>query len=126
MQRDMELIREIVRRVQAKDDLTPREIKIDGRDPAIVARHVELLHAAGMIDAAQVHRPHNRPPMIFVRDLSNAGHDFAAALQNDTVWSQVKQALSPTELAKAPLKIIATLGNKLLEAYVMSKVGLGN
>ena len=43
MKRDMELIRKILAQIKARDTLGYRSIEIPDTDPAIVARHVELL-----------------------------------------------------------------------------------
>jgi len=42
-------------------------------------------------------------PMILVKDLTWSGHDLAAVLENETVWGQFKQRLSPSELVQIPL-----------------------
>ena len=46
MKRDMELIRKILAQIKARDTLGYRPIEIPDTDPAIVARHVELLQVA--------------------------------------------------------------------------------
>ncbi len=63
---------------------------------------------------------------IVVRDLSWQGHDFAAAIQNESVWATIKQKLSPNELATMPLTIIKDVGVALLKAYAMRKLGLSD
>jgi hypothetical protein len=124
MQRDMEVVREIVRQIQAKNTLNPARIEIDGQEEWIVARHLEILMQAGLIDGV-ISRPIGRAyPSVLVKDMSWAGHDFAAVVLNDTVWGKIKQKLSPSELATAPLALIGTIGTKLLEAYLLNKTGL--
>lgn len=125
MQRDMELIRRIVLAVQAKQDLIPRRVQIEGVEDWVLARHVELLTLGGMLDTSEPFYPMDGgPPAIFVKDLSNAGHDLAASLANDTVWGQIKQKISPGDLALLPLKVIKDLGVAMLQAWVLKKAGL--
>lgn len=127
MQRDMDLIRRIVLAVQAKGDLMPRKVEIDGPEPWVLARHVELLYDAGMLDGTKTKHPvSGEPPTIFVRDLSGPGHDFAAALANDTVWGQIKQKVTPGELAAMPLKVIKDVGVAALQAWLLGRLGLSS
>lgn len=122
--RDMELIRLILRRVQAKNDLKPEVITIDGYADPLVRRHMEMLIDAGMLDGA-VSRPLSDPtPIIMVRDLTWAGHDLAGALLNETVWVRIKGAVAPTELATMPLAIIKNVGVAVAEKWLLGKLGL--
>lgn len=126
MQRDMELIRKIILTVQAKNDMVPQKLHIDGPEPWVLARHIELLFDAGMLDGTKATHPvSGKPPAMFVKDLSAAGHDFAAALGNDTVWGQIKQKVSPGDLAVMPLKVIKDVGVAALQAWMLKQLGLG-
>jgi hypothetical protein len=126
MTRDMELIRKIIRTIQARKDASPQMgVEVKGYDPAIVMRHVEMLFNARFIDGAQRGTAGGKP-LIVVRDLSWEGHDFAAAIENEGVWATIKQKLSPTELATMPLVIIKDVGVALLKTYAMRKLGLSD
>jgi Hypothetical protein (DUF2513) len=124
VKRDMDLVRRIMVHVQDKPSLRGDEIKFDDVDDEIVGRHVELLFDEGLIDGAPASFTHLAYKTVRVRDLSWAGHDFVAALQNEGVWEKLKQRLSPAELATAPLSLIKTLSVGLLEQYFKSKLGL--
>jgi hypothetical protein len=52
------------------------------------------------------------------------GCDFAAAIENDGVWSKIKQALPAKELATMPLSVLKSAGVALLEQYAKAKLGL--
>lgn len=126
MQRDMELVRKIVAAVQAKNDLRPRKIEVEGYEAWIVARHVEMLHQQGMLDTTEPFYPvAGGPPAIHVRDLSPDGHDLAASLANDDIWSQIRTKFSAGELAMMPLKVVKDVGVAALQAWALSKMGLG-
>lgn len=125
VQRDMELIRRIVLAVQAKDDAVPRRVHVDGVEDWILARHVELLFDAGMLDGTKSAPTFGGgPPAVFVRDLSSAGHDFAATLANETVWGQLKQKVGPVDLAMMPLKVVKEVGVAALSAWALNQAGL--
>ena len=57
-------------------------------------------------------------------NLTWQGHDFAAVLQNDTVWAKMKEKLSARELATIPFSLMKTVGLGLLEHILKSKLGL--
>ena len=53
MKRDMDLVRQIMIQVESTDEETLRQrpLQVEGHDLATVARHVELLQEAGLVDA---------------------------------------------------------------------------
>lgn len=123
MKRDMELIRAILRHVQARNSISPEEVEIDGHEDWIVSRHVEMLADAGFLQTAGTLRTEELL-IIPVIDLTWEGHDFVAALENEGIWAKIKQAFPPSELAGMPLALVKGMGLKLLEAYAMQKIGL--
>ena len=80
MARDMELIRKIISEIQSWPDVKPRILTIEGYDPSIVGRHVEMLIKADLIEGKP--HPSGRSTKIdaVVTDLTYEGHDFAAAI----------------------------------------------
>jgi Hypothetical protein (DUF2513) len=95
-----------------------------GYEDIVVARHLELLMHAGLIEGGE-NAPINAPHHIFmVKDMTWEGHDFLAAIQNDGVWGKIKQAFPAKELATMPLSVLKTVGIGLLEQYVKAKLGL--
>lgn len=92
MKRDLELIREILFRLEQKpadkDWLADADFPKDSREA--VAYHVELLEEAGLVEAAI--RP--ATGIYFrVERLTWEGHDFLDAVRNDTVWARTKETL---------------------------------
>lgn len=126
MRRDMDLVRTILRTIQAKADLKHSEIKIEGHDELIVGRHIAMLYDAGYIegvDAQTLADPYKR---ILVTDLTWQGHEFAGALLTDEgVWEKVKAAFGPEKLATVPLKMIETVATQALTAWGLKQIGLG-
>lgn len=124
MQRDMELVREVLRTIKNKEDLTPREITISGYPEEVARRHVAMLYDEGYIDGSHQDMIDDGRH-VFVIDLSWRGHEFAGALLADeTVWSKVKASLGPEKLATLPLKFIETVAMDALSAWVKSNIGL--
>src|ERR1700674_3783330 len=98
MTRDMELIRKIFAEIQSRKDALPKPVEIPDVDEEVVARHLEMLLEAALIDGQSSHPLGQAFPNIMVTDLSWAGHDFAAALANDSVWGQMKKKFSASQL----------------------------
>lgn len=123
MKRDMELIRAILLNVQARADLEPRSVQIDGADPMTVGRHVEMLHAVGFLEGYDASHIESPIPTILVTDLSWEGHEFIAALQNDTVWSQIK-SMAAGEMGKLPLSVVKDAAVALARRWAFGQLGL--
>lgn len=124
MQRDTEMVRKVLLAIQARKDLRPQELTIDGEDDFTVRYHVALLYDAGYIDGSAF-GVHDGPyKTVLVRDLAWTGHDFAAVLANDTVWGKIKGSFNAKDLATMPLSMINLAGTCLLEAWVKQSVGL--
>jgi Hypothetical protein (DUF2513) len=124
MTRDLDLIRKIIAEIQSRTDTSPREVAIPGEEEWKVVRHLELLHEAGLIDALVSMPIGPSLPRFSVRDLTNTGHDFAAAIANEDIWGKLKKSYSPAEFAKLPLKVVQSVGTTLLLKWAESRAGL--
>lgn len=126
MKRDMELVRSIFRKVIEKGDLLPRPLVIEGYDDEeMVARHLEMLHEAGYLDAIVQRSVGRTHAVVHVRDLTWQGHEFAGALLTDeTVWAKVKAAFGPEKLAIAPLKMIEAVTMDALSSWIKAQIDL--
>jgi len=89
MKRDMDLVREILLRVEANEKPTVpiAPFEIDGYPPEIVYHHVHLLDDAGLLTTL------GRPGMDqwFPKTLTWQGHDFLDAVRDPEVWAKTKQ-----------------------------------
>src|SRR3546814_9521438 len=74
VQRDMDLVRRIMKEIRLRSDIRARPVEIDGVDPVVLGRHVEMLFKAGLVEGTP-HASSGRPyTQVLVRDLSWAGH----------------------------------------------------
>ena len=90
-----------------------------------MARHLELLHQAGMIEAL-FHHSSSRPvpDLVHITDLTWDGHDFAASIKDENIWTKIKGSFSTDVLVSLPLSIIKDLGIGLLKEWAKKQVGL--
>jgi hypothetical protein len=121
MTRDNELIRQIILAIKARKDATPQAVEIDGADKAIVARHLEMLLEVGLLEGEKLGALNTPYPTILVKDLSWSGHDLAAVMENEAVWRQFQQKLSPPQLAQIPLPVLKNVGIGLLTTWLKSQ-----
>lgn len=127
MQRDMDLMRDILLAVQERTDAEPKEIKIDGHpNENVVTRHIELLHAAKYLEIAG-----NKPtytsagkPVYLVKDLTWDGHQFISAIKNDEIWSKLKSELSAAKLLPAPTEVIKYAAIEIGKSVIKQHLGL--
>src|SRR3546814_8904031 len=50
VQRDMDLVRRIMKEIRLRSDIRARPVEIDGVDPVVLGRHVEMLFKAGLVE----------------------------------------------------------------------------
>ena len=124
MTRDMDLIRRIFLEIEARKDVSLRPIQIDDVDTVILARHLELLLDAKLIEGAKSVSGSGGAPYIRVKDLTWDGHEFIGAIKNDGVWSKLKQALSADQFVSLPLDAVKAVAISIAIAIAKQKAGL--
>ena len=124
MTRDMELIRKIFAEIRGRNDVSLRAVEIPGVEERIVARHVEMLRDAGLVEGVESGSYNSPFPIIAVKDLTMEGHDFAASLANEGVRGTLKKSMSAADLAALPIRIVQSVASDLLMKWAKSKVGL--
>lgn len=125
VKRDMEVVRKVLRAIEAKPDLKHAPLTVDGLDDITVSHHVALLHSAGYIDALVSHSIGRTIPHILVRDLTWEGHEFVASLHADeSTWQRIKETLGPDNLSRMSLKTIQDITTKAVTAWALRQLGL--
>ena len=124
MQRNIEMIRKVLLAIQARSDMHPQELSIDGEDDFTVRHHVAILYAEGFINGSSFETSDVPYKAVYISDLTWAGHDIVAVLANDKVWSKITSSIDPVDLAGLPLSVINSVGTGLLDAWAKQSVGL--
>lgn len=89
MQRDMDLVRQILLEVEQKiGALDAKEIEIEGAEPNTVNYHVGLLVDAGLLRAENVTSMGRLEYL--VQGLTWEGHEFLDASRNSQIWEKAK------------------------------------
>lgn len=124
MRRDMELVRKIFEQIQARKDVQPKAVTIEGYDNVTVEAHMEMLYAEGMIQGIRSQRIGNSYDPFLVTDMSWSGHDLIGLMQMDGIWEQFKSKLSPAKLAGMSTKMVLELGTKFATKIIAGQLGI--
>jgi hypothetical protein len=117
MKRDMDLIRDILLRVEEDKTLTGSRFKtfssadFAGHSDEEVTYHVDLLFEAGLIDGSP-----NMTPLPAISKLTWQGHEFIGATKDPQIWASVKERLKG--LPDVALSLIGEIGKAELKKHL--------
>jgi hypothetical protein len=127
MSRDMDLVRELLLRLDAIPvgglyTLTAgqdEEISVPGYDPDLINHHLEMMAKAGFIDA-----PGSWPGAggITYRGLTWEGHDFLDTVRDPEVWKRTKEGAS--KMGGWTFGLLKDLGTAYLKHVAKERLGL--
>jgi hypothetical protein len=112
VKRDMEVVREILKKISAADGKPDHGILTDGKSEdeiKTILYHVELMEQAGLLTGRALGGIGMDQSFWADLDLTWEGHDFLDAVQDPEVWKETKQGLAEAgsftfDLAKALAK----------------------
>lgn len=125
MQRDMDLIRNLVLLIEAFDIPPGVSIAVLTSDPNLqykghneddVAGHLLLLIQRGLVDGAR-----DMSGEFQIRGLTWEGYDFADTVRDTGVWSRTKEAVSG--LGGFSLKLIGSVAGTIIRKEVERRIG---
>lgn len=91
MKRDMDLVRKIVFAIEEHEHgHAPGRLVIEGHGDEQIGYHVYLLVEAGLVKGAVTTHLGSDSPSAIPISLTWAGHEFADAARNETVWGKTK------------------------------------
>lgn len=98
--RDMELIRELLFELEAGGGARP----LEGWCDASIRAHLAMMLEAGLLAGRA-----GAGGMLAIEGLTWSGHDFLAAIRQDTIWRRLRQRLAETAggLALESIKALA-------------------
>lgn len=112
MKRDMNLVREILLAVEARQSTGAEDLHIEGYSQEEIGYHVYLMGEEGLLDAMNVIGINSPSPKAMARGLTWQGHDFLEAARNPTMW---KKALDTFRKEGVALTL------EILKAYLLQK-----
>ena len=96
MQRDMELIRKILFKIEEKyidTCLDSNEVSIDGYDIKTVAYHCAICHDAGLVSDYNDSYGDDELQYFEVGRLTWDGHELLDKIKSDNVWNRTKETI---------------------------------
>lgn len=118
MTRDMELVRQILVAVEARNDcFTFEELSIEGHEPPEVSGHLEMMAEAGYVEVEDLTTMGSGYRKLCPRRLTWAGHDFLDSVRNESVWTDVKRKIA-TQGGSLPFEVIKALAVSTVKAHL--------
>lgn len=99
MKRNMDLIREILKKVEQHDDPNGlfEPLEVGGYTKNQISYHIKLLNDAGLLDADDVSTMNPDGFEWYPGNLTWDGQEFIAVAKDDTIWRKAKESiLRPT------------------------------
>lgn len=120
MQRDMNLIRQLLFRMENHPaGFAPRDYAVEGYTADQVGYHIWLLGEAGLMKVADVTSHASSGPVAMPVNLTWEGHEFIAAARSDTTWSR---AMERAKSVGGALSL--AVFKQLLESVAKAQLGL--
>ncbi len=119
MKRDMELIRQILLRIESWDHWRQSGFEMCGYEQDEVDHNVGLLISRGLIDGHLKRRGSGKPRLI-VGQLEWEGHDFLDAIRSESIWEKTKDYLKAKDLQNVPFEVLT----KVLVSIISKQAGV--
>jgi hypothetical protein len=126
MQRDMDLMRKILFKIEEifpAGDLLIHGVPLDGYDKLLIADHCQLLFEAGLINSYKPQRGGQGAKVLFysVGNLTNSGYDFLDKIREDTVWNRTKTIIKDKGLPMV-IDVIKEISSTVISSMVEGAV----
>ncbi len=119
MKRDMDLVRKILRSIDASEDEGAISgMQIDGYSHEEIAYHVMLLDEAKIIRANIVRAEGSKIPEGYaIYSITREGYAFLDAFSDERLWKKAKTLVG--DIGDAPLHLVIPLFMELIKARII-------
>lgn len=115
MKRDMDLIREILREVEAcENSYGINSPTIEGYSDSQIAYHLKLLLDGGLIEAKNVAGEFQQEDEYIGINLTWDGQDFLNAARDDSLWKKAKESVINSGVSFTVQSLLAWLKAQVL------------
>ena len=124
MRRDMDLVRQLLLRIEAVDLNGAADLDIDGYNEQAIDYNLDLLIQAGLVNGSGQWSL-GGTYHVSIRGLTWSGHDFLDAVRADSIWHKAKQMAQDKGLGlhELPLDVVKQLGVTVLKNVLELTVG---
>ena len=126
MQRDMELMRKILFKIEEAfpaGELLIQGVPVEGYDMVLIADHCQLLFEAGLINAYRPQRGGRGAKVLFysVGNLTNNGYDFLDRIREESIWNNTKNVIQENGLPMI-IDVIKNISTTIISSMVEGAV----
>lgn len=124
MQRDMELIRKILFKIEdTVDNVNKTNIYIEGYTQEQVAYHCSLLYEGGYIHDCKIRYGSNGIYSFSIGRLTWDGHEFLDKIREDTIWNKTKDTIEKKGLPFV-FDVVKAVSTEIIIGIIKGFVGL--
>lgn len=106
MMNDLNLIRQILLKIQEAGGKPLERLEVEGYDGDGVIRLVSLLEEARLVKASYKKMRDGSIKLLGIGGLTPHGHELANGLRNDRVWDLLQQRMQRADLETLPLAVL--------------------
>ena len=119
MQRNMDLIRQIMLQVEQNngDIKIGKKFRVGSYDDVLVAKHIEILVEAGLLKAHITRTDTDGAVGAYVERLTWDGHEFLDAARNESVWNNAKVIIKE-KVGTVSFEVLKTLLIKISKSLL--------
>lgn len=114
----MDLVRQILIALEKHEHgFAPPDFTIAGYDQEVIRHHVWLMEQGHLLTAIPTTGYSNGSPSASPLAITWTGHDFLAAVGNESVWSKVK-TLAKDRMVTLPFTLLQALAVQILAGHI--------
>ena len=118
MKRDMDLIREILIKIEEHEDgRAPNVIVVDGYTEDQIYHHIYLMGQANLLEVSDYTTIDSKSPVAMPYSMTWKGHDFLDAIRSDKIWEKTKRKIKEAG-GSMPYKIVKTIAIAIIKKQV--------
>jgi hypothetical protein len=119
MKRDLDLIRELLLKIEALPVGPPAQYRLDEVDDPVLLAHLELLVESGLVRGKISRTQGSRGDVITIAGLTWQGHEWIETVRNADVWRETKR-----ELLDGPGVLTYELARAMASRILRARLGL--
>jgi len=118
MKRDMDLIRRIILKLESSPTgFAEHPLSIDGYEHTQIGYYAYLLVDSGLALGADATAMESSGPEYLLTHLTWAGHDFADACRDESVWNKAKNTIK-SKVTSVTFEVLKALLTSILKTQV--------
>ena len=125
MKRDMDLIREILIRIESWDLRQMGDLDFTNYSRAEVDYNLELTFSAGLINGSPIAWALDNTLVSSILGLTWEGHDFLDAIREKSVWDETKRTIEGSGLHHIPFELLKETASTILKSILNPHLPIG-